>query len=353
MFYLAFVVFFLLFRFNSLTNMCMRDGHFSFLHHDLKLPGKDIVHVTAEGLVTCARTCLTTHMCKSLNFNTNTGRCELNYATLTPGGLNVTHLIAAADFVFSDITHWPQKIGGACANHRCPFNTYCKLRDANESVCSQYVVPTSCAEIKECDPSSTDGEYWIRLPNFDLYRTRLYCHNMTTDNPSEYLTLPTPNYGVFPDVSNKNCQGEGPLEGNCVGRSGETFYNKIRVVIETMVIIRNDSTYAVFTNRESDYATAADCYSIHNNNVISSCGTRGTFTINLTDTGWVKKLILMHPYFQQTWQVTVGWGAIVESVTHNNSGSIVHIKCGGHSGTCEPVGPLLLKPYPEGGTYVT
>ncbi|XP_046556014.1 A disintegrin and metalloproteinase with thrombospondin motifs 9-like isoform X1 [Haliotis rubra] len=338
---LAFAVRFLLFGLNSSTKMCTKDSNFPFLHHGVKLPGKDIVNVTAEGLVTCARTCLTSDMCKSFNFDTNIGQCELNYATLTPEGLNVTHLIAAADFVFTDITHWPQKLG-ACANHQCGFfNAYCQPLDANEYVCSQYVVPTSCAEIKECDPSSTDGEYWIRLPNFDLYKTRIYCHNMTTDNPLEYLTLPTPNHGVFPNVSNKHCQRETPLEGTCVGNSGETFYSKIRVVIQTMEILRNDSTYAFFTNRKADYATVTDCYSIHYNGVISSCGTRGTFTINLTDTGWVVSS-------NQRWQITTGWMAIVESVTFDDFGSVVHIKCGGFVGRCEPDGPMLLKPYPEG-----
>ncbi|XP_046351951.2 uncharacterized protein LOC124132213 [Haliotis rufescens] len=341
MVYLGALVLFLLYGVNNSTKVCTKQSNYHFLHRGMKLPGKDFVHVTTEGVVTCARTCLITGMCKSFNFNTNNGQCELNYATLTAGGLNVSHLVAAAGLVFSDIAHWPQKLSGACAYHNCTVNTYCKTLDNKKSICSRYVIPTSCAEVKACEPSSTDGEYWLRLLNFDLYRTRIYCHNMSTANPVEFLTLPTPNYGVFPNVSNAKCNGETPLVGNCVGNSGEIWYNKIRVAIQTMDVVRSDTAFAVFTNLQADYAQAMDCYSIHHNGV-SPCGTKGEFIVNLLGTGWVTKA-------DQQWK-TDGWMSVIESVTPDDTGSVVRIKCGGLAGFCHPDGPMILKPYPEEDT---
>ncbi|XP_046556050.1 uncharacterized protein LOC124265302 [Haliotis rubra] len=218
----------------SSSKICTDLQNYHFVERNVRLPNVHVISLSTQGQVLCARTCLARRWCKSFNFNINSGKCELNYLTLFPGGLNTTHLVPAAGFVFSDIKHWPEVVAGACANHNCTINTYCDPVDTHKYLCQKYANPTSCAEAKECDPSSTDGEYWLRIPHFGLYRTRIYCHNMNTSNPVEYMTLPSPNYGIYPAVANQNCAGETPLRYSCVGSGGEWWYMKIRIDIEDM-----------------------------------------------------------------------------------------------------------------------
>ncbi|XP_046351953.2 A disintegrin and metalloproteinase with thrombospondin motifs 9-like [Haliotis rufescens] len=320
------------------TKICSKSSNFPLLQQNNKLPNHEIASMTTEGPVKCAYNCMTIKMCQSFNFDTNTGNCQLNHATLSPGGLNASHLVTTPEFVFSDISQWPQTIAGACANHNCSVNRFCEPLGNDRYTCSRLVTPSSCAEVKECDPSSTDGEYWLRLLNFDLYRTRIYCHNMNTDTPVEYLTLLTPNYGIYPNVTNIGCNQETSLVLDCKGRGGEAFYHKIRVLIENMEVVRNEKTFADFSNyKEIVYANAMDCYTAHNGGVLRSCGTKGEFTVNLTDTGWI-----VGP--DQEW-ATSGWRAIIESIERDDTGAVVHMKCGGYAGGCHPAGSLMLKPY--------
>ncbi|MDT9146227.1 GON domain-containing protein, partial [Escherichia coli] len=62
------------------------------------------------------------------------------------------------------------------------------------SVCVGF---SSCGMVKKYRPASEDGEYWLRLTNFDNYRTRIYCHGMSTSLPQEFLTLPNINHGIY------------------------------------------------------------------------------------------------------------------------------------------------------------
>ncbi|XP_071112089.1 A disintegrin and metalloproteinase with thrombospondin motifs 9-like [Haliotis cracherodii] len=320
------------------TKICSKSSNFPLLQQNNKLPNHEITSMTTEGPVKCAYNCMSSKMCHSFNFDTNTGNCQLNHATLSPGGLNASYLVTTPGFVFSDISLWPKTIAGACANHNCSVNGFCEPLGKDEYTCGRLVTtPSSCAEVKECDPSSTDGEYWLRLLNFDLYRTRIYCYNMNTDTPVEYLTLPTPNYGIYPNVSNNGCYQETSLVLNCKGSGGEAFYHKIRVHIENMKVQRNDRTFADFSNQDLNYAEATDCFTIHDYGVLRSCGTRGEFTVNLTNTGWI-----VGP--DQEWRAG-GWRAIIESIERDDTGAVVHLKCGGFPGYCYPDGGLMLKPF--------
>ncbi|XP_067687749.1 A disintegrin and metalloproteinase with thrombospondin motifs 9-like [Haliotis asinina] len=317
----------------SATRICTYPSTFRLVQHNLKLPGISYVSMSAVGLLKCAQYCLKRKWCRSFNYDLGNGNCEMNFASLSLGSSSGTRLEPASGFVFSEITHWPQRMAGGCANHNCTTESTCEEIDESHFSCIGSFV-SACAKVKECDPSSPDGEYWLRLPNFDLYRTRIYCHNMNTNNPLEYLSLPTPNYGIYPEVSNARCNGETGLSGNCVGEGGEVWYNKIRVKIENMEVDRTDVTFATLTNYKLNFAEAMDCYSHHENGVVSLCGTRGEFTVNLTGTGWAVRA-------NQSW-TAAGYKSVIESIVRSETGSVVHLKCGGRRGFCPPTDPLTL-----------
>lgn len=78
-----------------------------------------------------------------------------------------------------------------------------------------------------------DGEYWLWVPDFDM-DALVYCHNMASDNPVEYITLPAGHSQNEAYVFDQKT-GSGTC-GDCCpyaysGR-GQTNYNKVRLDIK-------------------------------------------------------------------------------------------------------------------------
>ena len=92
-------------------------------------------------------------------------------------------------------------------------------------------VVRSCSELKTCNSQYSGGEYWLNPAPFGTTRVKIYCHNMNSGSPVEYVTLNVINTGLYPNKSNSWCKGEENLSVNCAG-AGETQYQKIRVHIE-------------------------------------------------------------------------------------------------------------------------
>ena len=82
--------------------------------------------------------------------------------------------------------------------------------------------PTSCKMVKESGLSNGDGEYdlYLLLPNCSQ-KARVYCTDMNTDNPLEYITLSAgrdTNYAL----DNRLPNGESP------SNHAKTAYDKVR-----------------------------------------------------------------------------------------------------------------------------
>ncbi|XP_053374004.1 uncharacterized protein LOC123532153 [Mercenaria mercenaria] len=191
--------------------------------------------------------------------------------------------------LYSDITDWPKSLASGCKNHNCedhqqcfPFGNdafkcidiYCeepsKVTNAVVEPGSrlagsirtytftclenQYAVgktsikcrhneswtalearckrlPT-CADLNECDPAFTDGEYWLFPLAFGDEKLKVYCHGMDGDFPEDFITL---------NAGNNFAYDSGSIEGGI--RSTQT-YNKIRLDLQTMII---DTTRSDFT----------------------------------------------------------------------------------------------------------
>lgn len=88
--------------------------------------------------------------------------------------------------------------------------------------------PESCADIKKLISPPMDGDYWLYPPGLGgQERVRIYCNNMSTI-PEEFISLPIPNSGNYPNEELIPCSG--PKKYRVIGDGwGSWTYNKIKL----------------------------------------------------------------------------------------------------------------------------
>ncbi|XP_067667480.1 A disintegrin and metalloproteinase with thrombospondin motifs 20-like [Haliotis asinina] len=190
-------------------------------------------------------------------------------------------------------------------------------------------IPQSCSEVKEMNPTSADGEYWI-YPSASTFLgcpTKIYCHDMASESPREYVSLTVNNSGEYPNVQDLTCRG---FEKNIAGHV--TNFSKIRVDVKVMEVNTTDHTFATGTGA---FGVARDCYSQANR----GCGPKGTFQVNTKGTG-----MFIDP--QQMW-TQFGYAPHTPSVITSESGVKIDILCGGACGGCRPEPLTLFKNFQE------
>ncbi|XP_070557592.1 A disintegrin and metalloproteinase with thrombospondin motifs 9-like [Ptychodera flava] len=214
----------------------------------------------------------------------------------------------------------------------------------HESECSQPAVkpesirtcdmgpclPGSCYAVKHMMKQTDDGEYLIVVQGKML---RIYCHNMMSNTPFEYLTLPSGENENYAEIYSKSliepmsCPFNGNRNDDCDctdynhPQSGFTAFSKLRLDINTMTVITSDDTFAVKRLGEFiPYANAGDCYSL------SHCP-QGRFHINLSDTG-----LAVSP--DTSWDAK--GRALTRNIFREKNGEIIQGRCGGYCGKCFP-----------------
>ncbi|HWI51793.1 MAG TPA: GON domain-containing protein [Symbiobacteriaceae bacterium] len=200
-------------------------------------------------------------------------------------------------------------------------------------------LPQSCAEVRQQDPTSADGEYTLALQG---HIAHIYCADMA-GTPTEYISLArtggTYNYSFFYG-NHKNHYYQ---YWWVYGTHAVTNYNKIRINPATLVVDQNDQRFAVLTSEgkngydSSDpnfnpvpksmaYATGGDC--------AASWSAQGKANVDLTGTD-----------FALDDGTTFAWGGFAAngSVNVNPNRQIVNMTGGGWCGGVGPQGPLKLK----------
>lgn len=130
--------------------------------------------------------------------------------------------------------------------------------------------PKQCSHFRK---SKKNGEYTVYLKGRPV---RIYCHNMNTTYPKEYITVNvTHNYSLF-SYRCKSLHNWEAIQHN----SGQTNFNKIRINLQQLQLIANDFSFADIYGNAQLLASAGDCY--HNN---PECQ-RGEFSVDLTGTGF-------------------------------------------------------------------
>ncbi|XP_071100570.1 A disintegrin and metalloproteinase with thrombospondin motifs 20-like [Haliotis cracherodii] len=364
------------------TQICTDVNMLHQVQRGVRVTSPYFLRTVTSGLITCAVECLLRSRCRA--FSHGSGEC-----TLLPYNSSSSDFKTNSDTtsVFSDIGHWPQRVIGVCASHDCPPNARCQENSKVDHKCiitgclnhpgidnatlaatanplaetpsgsvMNYTcdpgflqegstvtclpngtwssvrcrpAPSSCADVKQKGISSTDGEFWLYLG--ENQRARIYCYNMASTNPQEFLTLAKPNSGYYPDIQNNLCAGETPLT-DVEKRmfAGTRTFRKIRIDIQNLTVVVKDTTFADGTTKLKPYGGAYDCYGEQPK---EACPSKGTFSIDLSGTGFQ-----LNP--SQTW-IAIGWRAS-QTVDWVDAWR-VNLRCGGSCGGCEPEGSMKIK----------
>jgi hypothetical protein len=147
----------------------------------------------------------------------------------------------------------------------------------------------SCSELRQHNPSLTDGEYTLNLQG---QSAQIYCADMG-GTPKEYITLAQTgadtNYSFYPGQHVLHRYQSGLVSGT----NAHTSYLKVRIDPTTLVVDQNDITFTNLISKGSNgydwsnpnfkptpvtaaFANASDCY--------NSWSNRGRANVDLTGT---------------------------------------------------------------------
>ncbi|XP_035657369.1 uncharacterized protein LOC118403040 [Branchiostoma floridae] len=196
--------------------------------------------------------------------------------------------------------------------------------------------PTTCAEAKSLRSNANDGEYTLYpfSTNSDV-SLRVYCHDMASENPKEFLTLPSgpdENYAIFSGdrlVGARLWQCTGPLQGPWDKR-GTTKFSKLRIQFDTsrIEVIGDDYTFAQTTGpNDVAYGQAGDCYSAK-----QGCA-KGTFKVDLTGTG-----LALAPEVHWVMGHHYPASLTINDMFVSEDRKVASARCGGWCGYCWPEG---------------
>ncbi|XP_053388027.1 uncharacterized protein LOC123542999 [Mercenaria mercenaria] len=112
--------------------------------------------------------------------------------------------------------------------------------------CKKEVILKDCSEVKECNSSYADGEYWLFPDVLEGHKVKIFCSGMSTSSPSEYISVDQDhNYGFDAGAINTV--------------EMLTRYMKIRVNVKTMEIDCRDTTFTDPPSSSFHYARASGC----------------------------------------------------------------------------------------------
>ena len=177
------------------------------------------------------------------------------------------------------------------------------------------MTPASCADVQRMYNTFSDGEYCLSIAaSSRTVGARIYCHDMSSCSPREYLTLPSgPDNNYSQTYKNTVCT------------TGLVKYHKIGVNLDNMTLKSWDWT---FTSQSGMNSAADPCDSIPLFGRAFSCGSHppGAAKIDLTDTGF---------YMEDTlqWRL-VGYQATTYS--HARTAQTFYGECTGNCGGCVP-----------------
>ena len=147
---------------------------------------------------------------------------------------------------------------------------------------------SSCLNIHQSDTSLVDKKYWIDITPDETGDTfQVYCHDMATGNPKEYLELAKVGtevstdgyYKKYDSLTNISSQISNNLKFNYALNyfNGDQFefqeYSKVRLELSPLALVVSDQTFSTFSNKDMndssrhgnanhgkvDYGTASAC----------------------------------------------------------------------------------------------
>lgn len=141
----------------------------------------------------------------------------------------------------------------------------------------------SCKSLQQQRGIRTNGEYVLNVRGKSV---RLYCHDMNTVQPKEYITLAAneTNYAMYYDrraLDRRHCpRSERDMYDDGSLPSGTTHFRKVRLELHRLRVVEDDYQFAhVDGARQQPFGSAGDCLSevrgcVQGRFVISFVGTR-------------------------------------------------------------------------------
>uniref|UniRef100_A0A3P8V9E5 ADAM metallopeptidase with thrombospondin type 1 motif 20 n=1 Tax=Cynoglossus semilaevis TaxID=244447 RepID=A0A3P8V9E5_CYNSE len=218
-----------------------------------------------------------------------------------------------------------------CVTSKGHPSKHCRPTERPESkaACQSF---TSCREVQMRLGVRIDGEYYLKVRSRIL---QIYCAEMQTDFPKEYVTLRSGQTDNFSEVYGYRllnpfeCPFNGSRRQDCdckndYSAAGYTLFHKIRLDLSSLRIMTvTDLQFSqTLLGRPVPFATAGDCYSA------AKCP-QGQFSINLIGTGL--KVSESNKWTSQGNYVSV-------KVHRSEDGTRIYGRCGGFCGKCIPQG---------------
>lgn len=177
---------------------------------------------------------------------------------------------------------------------------------------------------------STDGHYFVHVTERCKDPIRVYCHNMDSGRPKEYITLEYGAANNFAVIYQERLQDRfscsGPARIEMYAERGATNFTKVGIDLLAMKLVSDDFTFAqTGEGKDVDYGTAGDCYSLNP----GKCR-KGSFKVDLRGTR-------LRVRDDVTWSLQ-GFpkGLQIQDYSRSDDGAVVSAKCGGWCGRCKP-----------------
>eukprot|EP00794_Sanderia_malayensis_P003344 gene3344-3833_t len=215
------------------------------------------------------------------------------------------------------------------------FNGYCfspsSLRGRDVRKLTEKDVIVDCESKKRLHQNSKDGHYKFNMAGSsgNSIELLIYCHNMQSNTPKEYLSLPSAGRGNY--VSGKNahttqCAGRNVTSSDVAQFAVE--FDKVRIHLRSLSIVTDDLTFSS-SAKNTKYGTGRICGII--NNDTACIGADGGIDLRGT------------PFKIKN---TVKWYTAENSelvnVLKKSGGTVVQIKCSGKCGGCSLSGAGAL-----------
>ncbi|XP_065076694.1 A disintegrin and metalloproteinase with thrombospondin motifs 1 isoform X3 [Ochlerotatus camptorhynchus] len=274
--------------------------------------------------VTCSNGRSTAHVCDSKHKPSNVKSCETHgFCRWSTGrwnrckcdGFQRRSVKCYDELTKTESNRCPEPRPGQ--KRKCSPAADCRPRYSK-------TVTYTCHDVQRTRRTRLDGEYTLNVTGTPV---SIYCHNMSSNAPTEYLTLKSgllENYAIYINKRAANAGVCAPSKADWVDESisyGATHYRKIRLNIHTLQVLADDHRFTDRSGKPQSFGSAGDCYSN-----TGQCP-QGDFSINLENTPF-----RIRPRTQ--WE-TKGQNAVLNFLIRLEAPyKKVRARCGGYCGTC-------------------
>lgn len=141
----------------------------------------------------------------------------------------------------------------------------------------------SCKTIQQRQNHYEDAEYQLNIRGKQI---PIFCHQMNTGEPKEYVTLvagTAENYALFYDKRSRDkdrCpRSEREVYKDTNLPAGLTYFEKVRLNIHTLTVVEDDYSFVRSHGNNQRFGSASDCYSTTTGKCL-----QGHFSMNFTGT---------------------------------------------------------------------